>query len=74
MPRASWRGFLRLSLVSCPIYLSPAMPEPKEAEGLIRPVGASKEVQADRLRSSLNSSTSSRASASTKSAVSNPST
>ena len=24
MPRASWRGFLRLSLVSCPICLSPA--------------------------------------------------
>ena len=24
MPRASWRGFLRLSLVSCPIYLAPA--------------------------------------------------
>ena len=24
MPRASWRGFLRLSLVSCPIFLSPA--------------------------------------------------
>src|SRR4051794_31256448 len=24
MPRASWRGFLRLSLVSCPIDLSPA--------------------------------------------------
>jgi len=24
MPRASWQGFLRLSLVSCPIYLSPA--------------------------------------------------
>ena len=24
MPRASWRGFLRLSLVSYPIYLSPA--------------------------------------------------
>ena len=24
MPRASWLGFLRLSLVSCPIYLSPA--------------------------------------------------
>jgi hypothetical protein len=23
MPRASWRGFLRLSLVSCPIYLPP---------------------------------------------------
>src|SRR5205814_5784865 len=24
MPRGSWRGFLRLFLVSCPIYLSPA--------------------------------------------------
>jgi DNA end-binding protein Ku len=24
MPRASWRGFLRLSLASCPVYLSPA--------------------------------------------------
>src|ERR1700730_14517634 len=24
MPRASWRGFLRFSLVSCSIYLSPA--------------------------------------------------
>ena len=24
MPRASWNGFLRLSLVSCPVYLSPA--------------------------------------------------
>jgi DNA end-binding protein Ku len=24
MPRASWRGHLRLSLISCPIYLSPA--------------------------------------------------
>jgi non-homologous end joining protein Ku len=24
MPRASWRGYLRLSLVSCLIYLSPA--------------------------------------------------
>jgi non-homologous end joining protein Ku len=24
MPRASWRGFLRLSLVSFPVYLSPA--------------------------------------------------
>jgi DNA end-binding protein Ku len=29
MPRASWRGFLRLSLVSCPIYLSPAMSRSK---------------------------------------------
>ena len=24
MPRASWRGFLRLSLVTGPVYLSPA--------------------------------------------------
>ena len=24
MPRASWKGFLRLSLVSCPVYPSPA--------------------------------------------------
>jgi hypothetical protein len=24
MPRASWRGHLRLSLVSCPVYLMPA--------------------------------------------------
>ena len=24
MPRATWKGFLRLSLVSCPIYLTPA--------------------------------------------------
>src|SRR5205823_13683730 len=24
MPRVSWKGFLRLSLVSCPVYLSPA--------------------------------------------------
>src|SRR6266568_9057186 len=24
MPRASWKGSLRLSLVSCPVYLSPA--------------------------------------------------
>ena len=23
MPRASWKGFLRLSLISCPVYLSP---------------------------------------------------
>jgi hypothetical protein len=29
MPRASWRGHLRLSLVSCPIYLSPAMARTK---------------------------------------------
>jgi DNA end-binding protein Ku len=24
MPRASWKGFLRLSLVACPVYLTPA--------------------------------------------------
>jgi DNA end-binding protein Ku len=30
MPRASWRGFLRLSLVSCPIYLSPATSRTKQ--------------------------------------------
>src|ERR1700750_3071916 len=29
MPRASWKGFLRLSLVSCPIYLSPAVTRTK---------------------------------------------
>jgi DNA end-binding protein Ku len=29
MPRASWNGFLRLSLVSCPVYLSPATTETK---------------------------------------------
>ena len=29
MPRASWNGFLRLSLVSCPVYLSPATSEAK---------------------------------------------
>lgn len=27
MPRATWNGFLRLSLVSCPIYLTPAASE-----------------------------------------------
>jgi DNA end-binding protein Ku len=29
MPRASWSGFLRLSLVSCAVYLSPATTESK---------------------------------------------
>src|SRR5579862_579851 len=29
MPRATWNGFLRLSLVSCPIYLAPATSESK---------------------------------------------
>jgi hypothetical protein len=29
MPRASWNGYLKLSLVSCPVYLSPATTESK---------------------------------------------
>jgi len=29
MPRATWNGFLRLSLVSCPIYLLPAATKTK---------------------------------------------
>jgi DNA end-binding protein Ku len=29
MPRASWIGFPRLSLVTCPVYLSPAITEAK---------------------------------------------
>ena len=29
MPRASWNGFLRLSLVSCPVSLVPATTEAK---------------------------------------------
>jgi DNA end-binding protein Ku len=29
MPRASWSGFLRLSLVTCPVYLTPATTETK---------------------------------------------
>ena len=29
MPRATWKGFLRLSLVSCPIYLMPAATKAK---------------------------------------------
>jgi DNA end-binding protein Ku len=29
MPRASWNGFLRLSLVTCPVYLTPATTESK---------------------------------------------
>jgi len=30
MPRASWSGFLRLSLGTCPVYLAPATTESKE--------------------------------------------
>ena len=42
MPRASWRGFLRLSLVSCPIYLSPAVTrtKPVRLHQVWRPVPA----------------------------------
>lgn len=29
MPRATWKGFLRLSLVSCPVYLTPATTKAK---------------------------------------------
>jgi DNA end-binding protein Ku len=29
MPQATWNGFLRLSLVSCPVYLSPATTDKK---------------------------------------------
>jgi DNA end-binding protein Ku len=29
MPRAAWNGHLRLSLVSCPVYLPPATTETK---------------------------------------------
>jgi DNA end-binding protein Ku len=29
MPRASWNGFLRLCLVTCPVYLAPATTESK---------------------------------------------
>jgi DNA end-binding protein Ku len=42
MPRASWRGFLRLSLVSCPSYLSPATSrtKPTRLHQVWRPVPA----------------------------------
>jgi hypothetical protein len=29
MPRATWKGFLRLSLVTCPVYLVPAATKTK---------------------------------------------
>jgi len=42
MPRTSWSGFLRLSLVSCPIYLSPATTRTKSIRlhQVWRPVAA----------------------------------
>lgn len=50
MPRASWSGFLRLSLVSCPIYLSPATTRTKflRLHQVWRPAAA-KEPDADGL-------------------------
>ena len=53
MPRASWRGFLRLSLVSCPIYLSPATTRTKSIRlhHVWRPTAAEKEDEsADQVR------------------------
>src|SRR6516162_2325901 len=43
MPCASWSGFLRLSLVSCPIYLSPATSrtKPLRLHQVWRPAAAS---------------------------------
>jgi len=48
MPRASWSGFLRLSLVSCPIYLAPATTRTKSVRlhQVWRPAAA-KEPDAD---------------------------
>ena len=43
MPRPSWKGFLRLSLVSCPIYLSPATARTKS----IRPHQVWQATQSD---------------------------
>src|ERR1044071_9927384 len=44
MPRASWKGFLRLSLVSCPVYLSPATTRTKAVR--LRPVWVPREPSA----------------------------
>jgi len=48
MPRASWKGFLRLSLVSCPIYLAPATTRTKSARlhQVWRPTSAEKADEA----------------------------
>ena len=51
MPRASWRGFLRLSLMSCPIYLSPATTRKKS----IRLVGWSARASSAWIRPSMTS-------------------
>jgi non-homologous end joining protein Ku len=63
MPRASWKGFLRLSLVSCPIYLSPATTrtksirlhqvwQPKAARALSEDVEEEEQPYQDARRSS----------------------
>ena len=51
MPRASWRGFLRLSLMSCSIYLSPATTRTKS----IRLVGWSARASSAWIRPSMTS-------------------
>ena len=52
MPRASWSGFLRLSLVSCPIYLSPATTraKPIRLHQVWRPAAAPDADEPDRDR------------------------
>ncbi|HMA70428.1 MAG TPA: Ku protein [Xanthobacteraceae bacterium] len=52
MPRASWSGFLRLSLVSCPIYLSPATTraKPIRLHQVWRPAAAPEADDPDRDR------------------------
>jgi non-homologous end joining protein Ku len=40
MPRAVWNGFLHLSLVTCSIYLSPAIAEAKR----VRPQSSASEL------------------------------
>jgi DNA end-binding protein Ku len=48
MPRASWSGFLRLSLVSCPIYLAPATTRTKSIRlHQVRRPAAANEPDAD---------------------------
>jgi DNA end-binding protein Ku len=52
MPRASWKGFLRLALVSCPIYLSPATTRTKSIRlhQVWQPTPADAEDELDRVR------------------------
>ena len=59
MPRASWSGFLRLSLVSCPIYLSPATTraKPIRLHQVWRPAPAREADEPDRVTPVTGSST-----------------